>query len=1151
MFIDRVAKQIFRTEQIRPFMRPFDAGDDCVLSLSQSARTLMCAALFVKNPRPLLFVQSGEEAAKKTARTLAAWLGQHYVLHYPELTVLPWSKKEASFAEVGARTQAVLALHEKKPICVVTSARALLRRVPQSTYFKPLTLQVQEQKEPAQVGEMLQELGYSAPGELDGPGTFHLHQDLLDIFPSQLTHAIRVEFFGDEIDRIRTLLGTSAQSIGELESITIQPAREYALSPKTVAAAKRALWDQAQQDSQVAADLEAIEAMIPNARTELYQHVLHGELISPLAHMSDETLVVLNEPRALLDDAIRATEELHASASKEAKRDAASEATHYTSPAALDFGTQQRVSFSALQMAGMRADAELSVRTPNVRGSEEKLLSEVHGLCQQNFSVAFAVPRAQAREEYALSFSDHHVPFKDASRLKEAERALGLQHTAQTFEAAHELSRGYVTFFDAALPIGTIFPEAHLAIFSQEDVVSVAQKRATQEQIDVTQITFPFKPGDYVVHAVHGVAKFAGITRQGRPGEEQDYFQLDYAEGDKLFVPLSQLVRITRYVGISDAPPKLTRLKSGEWSRTIDRARKNAKKLAFDLVDLYARRVSAEGIAFEPDTPEQREMEMAFPYELTSDQARAIEEVKADMEDLRPMDRLLSGDVGFGKTEVALRAAFKAVQAGRQVLVLCPTTILAQQHFETFLERFAPFGVSVDVLSRFRTTAQQKQALKKLAEGTLDVLVGTHRLLSPDVAPKNLGLVIVDEEQRFGVSAKEQLKNLRTQIDVLTLSATPIPRTLQMSLSGVRDMSLIMTPPKGRLPVKVQVEEYNLDTVGGAIRNELSREGQVYYVSNRVASIDDAVARVKEAAPEARIGVAHGQMTPAQVERVMYDFAAQKIDVLVATTIIESGLDNPHTNTLIIEDSEKLGLAQLYQLKGRVGRGHMQAYAYFMFSPHKALTKEAAERLVAIDEYQELGSGIRIAMRDLEIRGAGSIIGAEQHGNVSRIGFDLFMELLSRAVDEAKGELPEETSEAEPIVDFPGQYFLSNDYIEAIDERVLSYRRIAHAKTHEALLRVEQGLQEHYGALDEPSQNLLVRQAVLLCAKKLGITHMSVQANRLVLEGIKLSKKQTVKLEGRGARIFVMSRKMTYPLSAAEKPAHEALALLKELDVSS
>jgi transcription-repair coupling factor (superfamily II helicase) len=510
------------------------------------------------------------------------------------------------------------------------------------------------------------------------------------------------------------------------------------------------------------------------------------------------------------------------------------------------------------------------------------------------------------------------------------------------------------------------------------------------------------------------------------------------------------------------------------------------------------------------------------------------------------MDRLICGDVGFGKTEVALRAAFKAVQSGKQVMLLCPTTILAQQHFTTFFERFDPFAVKVEVLSRFRTTAQQKRILEGFASATVDVLIGTHRLLSADVNPKNLGLMIIDEVQRFGVQHKEHLKNLREQVDVLTLSATPIPRTMQMALSGVRDMSLIDTPPASRTPIRVHVGEWDEDVVSAAIRQEIRRGGQVYYVSNRVKSIDDAVARVVATAPEARVGVAHGRMTASQLEGVMESFAANEYDVLVSTTIIESGLDNPHANTLIIEDSQRLGLAQLYQLKGRVGRSHAQAFAYFLFPSERALTDEAIERLVAIDEFQELGSGMRIAMRDLEIRGAGSLLGAEQHGMLSAVGFDLFAAMLQEAVLAAReggsglsdGEGAEKNGTdgvERPVVsdvriDLPVPFLLPEEYVAASDARVLFYRRLAAAADTETVARIEERLLHEYGAPPAPAQNLVDRARAKALAADLGITAVSLQRGKLTLEPIELTGEQATTLKAQGALYLVKSKRLMYPV---------------------
>ena len=753
----------------------------------------------------------------------------------------------------------------------------------------------------------------------------------------------------------------------------------------------------------------------------------------------------------------------------------------------------------------------------------------VAGKASVHVLAADSSERVAAGTRRGTSVQEPAVSRRIADSLNARSLEEGASYTVPT------LTRGRVTFVDAPIQQGCVIPDAHLAVFSIADLNARmdAKRGRTRRRVDITEVTFPFKPGDYVVHATHGIALFAQIVRQEVGGRERDYFLLEYADGDKLYVPLEQVDRITRYVGPDGDKPRLTRLNTADWSRATGKARKSAKKLAFDLVDLYTRRSSIAGVACPPDTPEQIEMEESFPYEETHDQLDAIADIKADMEAAKPMDRLLCGDVGFGKTEVALRAAFKCVDSGRQVMVLCPTTILAQQHFQTFFERFAPFGVEVDVLSRFRTPGQQKRALAAFAEGKVDVLIGTHRLLSADVNPHNLGLVIIDEEQRFGVQHKEQLKNLREQIDVLTLSATPIPRTMQMAISGVRDMSLITTPPTGRRSVIVHVGEYDPDVVSAAIRLEVGRGGQVYYVSNRVKTIDDAVERVHEAAPEARVGVAHGKMSPREVEDVMVEFAEKKIDVLIATTIVESGIDNAHANTLIIEDSQRLGLAQLYQLKGRVGRSATQAYAYFMFPGEMPLTEEATARLTALSEFQDLGSGMRIAMRDLEIRGAGSLVGAEQHGNLSSVGFDLFTQMLGQAVAEARGDDSETVEAAGVAINIPADFFLDEEYLPRVDERVLAYRKLAAADDLESVDQLQEEAEAVHGELPRAGLNLFDRARIRIRGERLGLESVTLSGGRLTFLGVDVPKNVAFDLKDRlGAVVFPRSRKLSIPYRA-------------------
>lgn len=1138
MLINRVANQILTMHDMREPLQYLRDGKDVQLGIAQSARALFAAALWAHNPRPCLVVVSGEEAAGRMAKALAAWLGQSLVMRYPNRTDWPWANKTADDSVVGARCAAIERLAAGQECVVVASARALMRRVPPvgSGYYCSSTFGVGDEVEFEDMPRLLVAMGYANEGAADAPGTFHVHGDTVDVFPAQEKAPVRIEFFGDEIDRMRRMVASTGQTIGELESVRIVPCRELALTDKTIARAVRVLSRPAQEDATLAADLELIKRRANAPQLDRYLSELYGgKTASPIEHMSSNTLVILSEPRALLDDCSHAADETRHAANESRIPPAVLDGL-YTPVKKLDFGKQQRVSLSSIMRSGStratsaraRASAtpavpgfaEVTVQQPNISGKDSRLLGRMRQLVRDGSVILFAVPDHAARKHLKMRFLDETMPF-DESLSSSVE-----EHEEKPFE------RGVVTFVDAPIPAGVVVPSAHLGVFSVADLTSHMARRRKPRRIDPTTTTFPFKPGDYVVHARHGIALFTGIVRQEVGGRERDYFLLQYANEDKLYVPLERVDRITRYVGPDGNSPRLTRLNTADWSRATGKARKSAKKLAFDLVDLYTRRSAAQGHAFLPDTPTQYDMEANFAYDLTPDQQSAIDDIKADMESTKPMDRLLCGDVGFGKTEVALRAAFKCCMDERQVMVLCPTTILAQQHYDTFFDRFSPFGLRVEVLSRFVTPAAQRRALEGFAKGEVHVLIGTHRLLSADVNPHTLGLVIVDEEQRFGVQHKEQLKNMREQVDVLTLSATPIPRTMQMSLSGVRDMSLILTPPTGRRPVKVHVGEYDPDVVSDAIRRELGRGGQVYYVSNRVHTIDDAVERVQEAAPEARVAVAHGQMSPAQVEEVMLQFQMQEVDVLVATTIIESGIDNPHTNTLVIEDSQRLGLAQLYQLKGRVGRGREQAYAYFMFPAEQPLTPEATERLTALAELQDLGSGMRIAMRDLEIRGAGSLMGAEQHGNLSSVGFDLFTQMLGQAVAEARGEVPEGDEPSEVVINLSADFYLAEEYVPDVDKRVMAYRRLAAANELEDVDKLQKELEAEYGGMPLAAHNIFDRTRVRIHCERLGITNVALTGGRLVFTNIEVPSEVASKLRAERAIYFPKTHQLKYPFRA-------------------
>ncbi len=1127
MLIDMLSASLAKSGALDDAWAKLDSGQDATVGVASSARPFLVAARFAADPRATLVVAAGEEAADTFARTVGAFVGEERVLRLPDYEGNPFSLDAPPQPRLhGRRLEALWSLQQGKPAVVVASARALLRRIApaKEEVARPLTLVAgSDLSEEPQRGiacfedleHCLVSMGYENSGKLDGPGTFSVQGGAIDVFPGNLAYPVRLDFFGDELDEIRRFLPSTGQTISSLGQVDIFPVREFAQTDAALLRAKRAISKSAETN---AAQRDLLERLEDDSHElpDLMAAYLLEKTAAVGDYLSADALTVLIEPRSLVDDALHAYDEL----SKRCVGTSIPVSDLYMGPNELDFGANPRATYVSIMRVGVQLDSELVVKRVDVAGDPEKLFGRLRSLAEMGFTVVFSVPHFRARQEMKLSLVDLGIP------INEVLDVVG--------DASPKLKRGQVNIVDVDIPLGMIFPAAKMALVSLSDTQGAMATRK-RSRIDVTEITFPFKPGDYVVHAAHGVAFFRDIVRQDVGGSERDYLLLEYAEGDKLYVPVEQLDRVTRYVGPEGSSPRLTRLNTSDWSRAMAKARKATKQLAFDLVDVYTRRASTQGYRYREDTPWQHEMEESFPYQETPDQLAAIADIKADMQSPRPMDRLVCGDVGFGKTEVALRAAFKATQDNKQVMVLCPTTILAQQHYSTFKDRFEPFGVKVEVLSRFRTPAQQKQALADFSEGTVSVLVGTHRLLSRDVNPHDLGLVIIDEEQRFGVAHKEQLKNMRESIDVLTLSATPIPRTMQMGLSGVRDMSLILTPPDDRRPVEVHVGEWDPDVVSDAIRREMARGGQIYYVSNRVRSIDEAVKRVQAAAGEARVGVAHGKMTKEQLEDVMENFAAGELDVLVATTIIESGIDNPHTNTLIIEDSQRLGLAQMYQLKGRVGRSSTQAYAYFLFPDNISLTEEAVARLTALGEHTDLGSGMRVAMRDLEIRGAGSLLGAEQSGNMSAVGFDLFAQMLSTAVNNAregnssaKEFLPPALSDI--VVNVPDHTYFPEEYLPDADERVLYYRKIASADTIDAVNDIYEELLAKHPEMPQASVNQFEKARLKAFANEHGIKLISVSAGKLTVEPFALTKSQASSLRRKAGRYLADKKKMAVPL---------------------
>lgn len=1142
MLIDRLADVLEDSGALDPFWGKLDHHEDATLGVASSARPFLVAARYASAPVSTLVIVAGEEAAQGFARDLALYIGEDEVLRFPERTDRPHLFEKADARTIAQRAEAVNCLVSGAAKVVVASARALVKALPgpDLPFYKPISFHagaeiadmIEGATEIGDVERALVSAGYVNTHELEGPGSFIMRGGIIDIFPGNTAFPVRLDFFGDLLEEIRKIVPSTGQTISSLPSIEVYPVVEIPHTEAVRLSAHRSLERASLTNKDIREVFELLEGDVVFDGRDLILPYVTKTPTTLGAFAGPETLVSLIEPRSLFDDATHAYEDIVETMKGTSFT---SEGLYMPAPA-IDFGSGVRATYVSIMQVGAGVDCELPVKRSDVSKDNEAIFSKFKGWLDARYTCAFCAPNYRARKDYELEFVDRGIPIEEVDA-----------------HADGALARGVVSIVDADIPHGMVIPKARLALVSIEDTKAKARASLVRSAVDITKITFPYAPGDYVVHENFGIALFKDIVLREIDGEERDYIELDYAEGDKLFLPVEQFDKVTKYVGPEGTKPKITRLNSTEWSRAVAKARKATKKLAFDLLDVYARRAASKGHAFRVDTPWMHDMEESFPYDETPDQMAAIADVFADMRSIRPMDRLICGDVGFGKTEVALRAAFAAAQDGKQVMVLCPTTILAQQHFTNFHERFEPFGMRVDILSRFRTAQQQKSTLEDFTKGDVDVLIGTHRLLSRDVNPHDLGLVIIDEEQRFGVGHKEQLKNLRETIDVLTLSATPIPRTMQMATSGVRDMSLILTPPSDRLPVKVHVGEWDPDIVQAAIRYELARGGQVYYVSNRVRTIDDALDRVHEAAPEARVGVAHGQMSKEELEQVMEEFSAGILDVLVATTIIESGIDNPHTNTLIIEDSQRLGLAQMYQLKGRVGRSSTQAFAYFLFPEEALLTEEAQARLVALSEHQELGSGMRIAMRDLEIRGAGNIIGAEQSGNLSAVGFDLFASMLSQAVSDAReGESAKSTvkSLSDITINIPGHTYLPSDYVENIDERVLLYRKIAGAASEAEVDAIEEELRERYGPLPQPSVNLLRKARIKAFANEKRIWNISVSASKLNIDGVALSRDQLIRLKRKGARYLADKKKLIMPMryfdgtrSDAESDLVEQIAL--------
>jgi transcription-repair coupling factor (superfamily II helicase) len=1032
------------------------------------------------------------------AHDLGAFLGDGAVERFPAWETLPFERVSPSVETMGRRQRVLWrlrgALEGRSPRVLVAPVRALIQRLgPHVEDVEPVVVRRGDQGPQDELVARLVATGYRREYQVEHRGELAVRGSIVDVFPSTADEPVRIDLWGDEVDRLTTFAVADQRSVADIDAVEIFGCRELLPTAEVRARAAALIAEEPwgrEQWERLAEGLvfDGMESWLPwLTRSE---HLVL-DVVGP------DALVVLIEPRRMRDRAAELLDEEGALAT--------SLADTWNARTAGGF-PKLHLPFDRL-LAHTDAPAWSLVSAPEgpqtttitargwdpVVGDPGHLVKQVTELLGQGYRVIVCAEGRGTAERMAESFADEGVTaaLSDGATVTEP----GLHVVVQPLE------RGFIV------------PGLRLALLAESDVTG--RRRAHRQARPRPRASEGFFDdltiGDYVVHYQHGVARYGGMVRRAIGGVERDYLLLEYRGGDKLYVPSDQIDAVRHYTG--GETPSLHRLGGSDWEKTKARVRRAVQEIAQELVVLYRRRVTSPGHAFPPDTPWQTEMEGAFPYVETRDQLRAIDDVKADMEGPAPMDRLVCGDVGFGKTEVAIRAVFKAVQDGKQAAVLVPTTLLAQQHLQTFSERFAGYPVRVEVLSRFLTPAQARRVIHGLAAGTVDVVIGTHRLLSGDVSFKDLGLLVVDEEQRFGVTHKEAIKQLRTHVDVLTLTATPIPRTLEMSLTGIRDLTLLNTPPADRQPILTYVGEFDERAVAEAIRRELLREGQVFFVHNRVLDIDIIADRLRRLVPEARIAVAHGQQDEGTLERVVLDFWEGEYDVLVCTTIIESGIDMPTVNTLVVDRADLLGLGQLHQLRGRVGRAGQRAYAYLFVPPDRELTEEAYERLKTIGEHTELGSGFKIAMRDLEIRGAGNLLGADQSGHIAAVGYDLYVQMVNEAVAELKGEPRREPAEIK--LDLPVDAFLPADYVAREDLRLEAYRRLAVVTTHEEVDDIAQEWTDRYGPPPPAALALLSVAHLRAECARCGIREVVVAKGVARLSPVRLRTSQTVRVKRR------------------------------------
>ncbi|GAA3701314.1 transcription-repair coupling factor [Zhihengliuella alba] len=1085
----------------------------------------------------LAVTATGREAEDLTAG-LAAYLPAESVALFPSWETLPHERLSPRSDTVGQRLAVLRRLRhpDGRLKVVVAPIRAVVQPLVDGLGdLAPVHLRVGEERDFEDVVRELADAAYARVDMVTHRGEFAVRGGILDVFPPTEDHPLRIEFFGDEVDQMRWFSIADQRSLaasdGEVPTeLYAPPCRELLITPAVQSRAAKL-----KSAMPAAADmLEKIAGGIAVEGMESLAPLLVDRMVPFVGQLPEHSIAVIMEPervRSRSNDLVETNQEFLAAAWSTASDGGAAPVDLAQADGvaeSLDAGNfrtlgdtlldaaEHRVSWWSLTSLTQDEDTlpdvdtlALDAREPRgYRGDVAEMLEFIGSRVRDEWRLVVATDGPGPAQRIAELLHDAGIPCHRVGSLEEPPTPGLIEITTAV------AGRGFV--FDG-LKLGLLTEADLLGRSSAYAPGKTGRKLASKRRnaVDPLQLT----EGDLVVHEQHGIGRFVELIQRkvggGKDAAMREYLVLEYAPskrgapGDRLFVPMDQLDQVTRYVG-GDAPA-LSKMGGSDWASTKSKAKKAVKEIAGQLIRLYSARMASRGHAFARDTPWQHELEEAFPYVETPDQLTTINEVKADMEKDIPMDRLVSGDVGFGKTEVAVRAAFKAVQDGKQVAVLVPTTLLARQHSETFSERFAGFPVRVAALSRFQTAKEAKEILAGMEDGSIDVVVGTHRLLSKGIEFKDLGLVIVDEEQRFGVEHKEALKTLRTNVDVLSMSATPIPRTLEMSLTGIRETSTLATAPEERHPVLTYVGAYTDKQVTAAIRRELMRDGQVFFVHNRVSSIDRIAAQLRELVPEARVEVAHGKMSEAQLERIMVDFWERKFDVLVSTTIIETGLDISNANTLIVDRADAYGLSQLHQLRGRVGRGRERAYAYFLWNAEKPLGEVALERLKAVAAHNELGAGFQLAMKDLEIRGAGNLLGGEQSGHIAGVGFDLYLRLVGEAVADFRGDAEEKPTEMK--IELPINAHLPHDYVPGERLRLEAYRKLAAASDNGAIDEVVEELQDRYGDLPEPARLLVDVARFRVRARAAGLTDVALQGNFVKFAPAELPESRQLRLE--------------------------------------